>query len=210
MAVNMSTDSIAAVQPPTLQIASNNAPNLCVVSGPELSVREFQKQLKSENIACHLLQTSHAFHSAMVDPIIDPLREAIAKIHLRAPEKPFISTVTGRPITAAETTDPAYWARHARSTVEFGSAIQYLKEQGYDLFLECGPRSTLCSLTRKQFTPEHPCIAIQPSRHLRQRRRMGKLALRYRVTLAKRRVDFLGWLLHPRRPAAHIFAKLSL
>ena len=160
MAVNMSTDSIAAVQPPTLQIASNNAPNLCVVSGPELSVREFQKQLKSENIACHLLQTSHAFHSAMVDPIIDPLREAIAKIHLRAPEKPFISTVTGRPITAAETTDPAYWARHARSTVEFGSAIQYLKEQGYDLFLECGPRSTLCSLTRKQFTPEHPCIAI--------------------------------------------------
>ena len=160
MAVNMSAESVAAILPPTLQIASNNAPNLCVVSGPELSVGEFQQQLKSEDIVCHHLHTSHAFHSAMVDPIIEPLREAIAKIHLRAPQKPFISTVTGRPITAVETTDPAYWARHARSTVEFGIAIQYLKEQGHDLFLECGPRSTMCSLTRKQFTPERPCIAI--------------------------------------------------
>ena len=96
----------------------------------------------------------------MIDPIIEPLREAIAKIKLRAPAKPFVSTVTGLPITAAETTDPAYWARHARSTVEFGKAILHLKEQGYDLFLECGPRSTMCSLARQQFTPEHPCTAI--------------------------------------------------
>ena len=96
----------------------------------------------------------------MMDPMVEPLREAIAKIKLRPPVKPFVSTVTGRPITAAETTDPAYWARHSRATVEFSKAIQYLKDQGYDLFLECGPRSTLCSLARQHFTPSHPCIAI--------------------------------------------------
>src|ERR1019366_6112002 len=48
----------------------------------------------------------------------------------------------------------------ARATVEFSKAIQHLKNQGYDLFLECGPRSTLCSLARQQFTPDHPCTAI--------------------------------------------------
>jgi amino acid adenylation domain-containing protein len=160
MAVSASADAIAKILPLGLQIASDNAPNLCVVSGPEPIIRKFQVQLESKDIVCHLLHTSHAFHSAMVDPIIEPLREAIAKIPLHAPQRPFISTVTGLPITAVETTDPAYWARHARSTVQFGNAIRHLKDQGFDLFLECGPRSTMCTLARKQFTPEAPCIAV--------------------------------------------------
>ena len=160
MAVSASAESIAKILPATLQLASNNAPALCVVSGPDADVVQFQKQLEAENIVCRHLHTSHAFHSAMMDPMVDPLREAVAKIPLRAPLKPFVSTVTGRPITAAEATDPAYWANHARATVEFGKAIHYLKDEGYDLFLECGPRSTLCSLARQQFTPGHPCAAI--------------------------------------------------
>jgi len=162
MAVSSSAKSIARILPAALQIASNNAPALCVVSGPEADVVQFQKDLEEKNIVCRHLHTSHAFHSAMMDPMVEPLREAIAKIDLRAPVKPFISTVTGRPITAAEAIDPAYWANHARATVEFSKAIQYLKEDdhGYDLFLECGPRSTLCSLARQQFTPDHPCTAI--------------------------------------------------
>lgn len=160
MAVNCSADSIAPKLPPALQIASDNAPTLCVVSGPEADVIEFQKQLEAENIVCRYLHTSHAFHSAMMDPMIEPLREAVARIQLKPPARPFISTVTGRPITAAETTDPVYWARHSRATVEFSKAIHYLKEQGYDLFLECGPRSSMCSLARQQFTPDHPCTAI--------------------------------------------------
>ena len=160
MAVSSSSESVTKILPATLQIASNNAPNLCVVSGPEAEVVQFQKQLEAEDMVCRRLHTSHAFHSAMMDPMVEPLREAVAKIQLRAPVRPFVSTVTGRPITAAETTNPDYWARHSRATVEFSRAIQYLKGQGHDLFLECGPRSTLCSLTRQQFTPEHPCVAI--------------------------------------------------
>ena len=160
MAVSGSADSIAKILPVALQIASNNAPALCVVSGPEADVAQFQKQLEAENIVCRHLHTSHAFHSAMMDPMVEPLREAVAKVQLRPPVKPFVSTVTGRPITAAEATDPAYWARHSRATVEFSKAIQCFKDEGYDLFLECGPRSTLCSLTRQHFTPDHPCTAI--------------------------------------------------
>ena len=160
LAVNASADSLSQILPANVQIASNNAPNLCVVSGPESDVASFQQQLESQNFVCRHLHTSHAFHSAMMDPMIEPLREAVSKIQLRPPTKPFVSTVTGQPITATETTDPGYWARHARATVEFSKAIRCLKEQGHDLFLECGPRSTLCSLTRQQFTPNHPCTAI--------------------------------------------------
>ena len=160
MAVNAGSDSITKVLPATLQLASNNAPNLCVVSGPETDIAQFKKQMETDNIVCRHLHTSHAFHSAMMDPMVEPLREAVAKVNLRPPSMPLVSTVTGRPMTATEATDPAYWANHARATVEFSKAITYLKAEGHDLFLECGPRSTLCSLTRQQFTPEHPCTAI--------------------------------------------------
>ena len=160
LSVSRSAESIGKILPGTLQIASNNAPALCVVSGPEAEVAQFQKQLEAENIVCRHLHTSHAFHSAMMDPMVEPLRQAVARVRLSPPVKPFVSTVKGRPITAEEATDPAYWAQHARATVEFSTAITYLKEQGYDLFLECGPRSTLCSLARQQFTLERPCIAI--------------------------------------------------
>ncbi|MGP0020269.1 MAG: amino acid adenylation domain-containing protein [Candidatus Sulfotelmatobacter sp.] len=160
LAVSSSADSIAPLLPAELQIASNNAPALCVVSGSEAAVVQFQKQLEAKDIVCRRLHTSHAFHSAMMDPMVERLREAVAKIQLRPPARPFVSTVTGRPITAAETTDPVYWARHSRATVEFSKAMQYLKAEGYDLFLECGPRSTLCSLARQHFAPSHPCTAI--------------------------------------------------
>jgi amino acid adenylation domain-containing protein len=160
LAVSSGADSIAKVLPGTLQIASDNAPRLCVVSGPEVDVSQFHKQLESENIVSRHLHTSHAFHSAMMDPMVESLREAVARIRLRAPMKPFVSTVTGRPITAAEATDPAYWSNHARATVRFSKAIHYLKEEGFDLFLECGPRSTLCSLVRQHFTASQPCTAI--------------------------------------------------
>jgi amino acid adenylation domain-containing protein len=160
MAASSSADPIAKILPATLQIASNNAPALCVVSGPESDIVQFQKQLEAASITCRHLHTSHAFHSAMMDPMIEPLRQAVAQIQLHSPARPFVSTVTGRPITAEETTNPAYWANHARATVEFSKAIQHLRDQGYDLFLECGPRSTLCSLARQQFMPDHPATAI--------------------------------------------------
>ena len=160
LAVSSSAESIVKILPDGIEIASNNAPTLCVASGPDAAVEELQKKLESQNIVCRHLQTSHAFHSAMMDPILEPLRDAIAKVQLHPPVRPFVSSVTGMPITDREATDPGYWAKHARATVEFSKAIHYLKKDGYDLFLECGPRSTLCSLARHQFTADHPCTAV--------------------------------------------------
>jgi len=160
LAVNRSAEWVAKILPNTLQIASDNAPSLCVVSGPESIVNDLRTQLEAQEVICRQLHTSHAFHSAMMDPIVEPLRAAISSITLHAPEKSFISTVTGLPITAQEATDPNYWASHARARVQFAQATRYLKVNDYDLFVECGPRSTMCALVRQQFSTERPCIAI--------------------------------------------------
>ena len=160
MAVSSSVEKVGPILPASVQVASNNSPSLCVVSGPEADVSELQDRLEAQGIVCRRLHTSHAFHSSMMDPMVEGLRSEVAKVRLRAPAMNFVSTVTGRMITAAETTSPAYWAHHARATVEFSKAVQTLREQGHDLFLECGPRSTLCSLTRQHFSPDRPCTAI--------------------------------------------------
>ena len=160
LSVGASIENVQKTLPARLQIASNNAPGLCVVAGPDAEVAAFKEQLESQNIFCRHLHTSHAFHSSMMEPMLEPLRAEVAKVKLRPPSLPFVSTVTGKPITEKETTDPAYWSRHARSTVQFSTAVQWLIANHYDLFLECGPRATLCSLARKQFTAERSYTAV--------------------------------------------------
>ncbi len=159
MAVRAGVDTIAPLLPAEIQIASNNAPSLCVVSGPDAHVQALRERLEAGNTVCRPLHTSHAFHSAMMDPMLEPLQAEIAKVRLRAPTRPFVSTVTGELITDTEAISPAYWAHQARATVEFSKATLKLKELGHDLFLECGPRSTLCSLVRQHFTASQPCVA---------------------------------------------------
>jgi acyl transferase domain-containing protein/thioesterase domain-containing protein len=160
LAVSSSAANVEKMLPPSLHIASINAPSLCVVSGPDAEVAAFVELLKGQEIVCRNLHTSHAFHSSMMDPIVAPLRDEVAKVHLRPPTHSFISTVTGQPITPAEATDPGYWARHARVPVQFSRAIWWLVEHDYDLFLECGPRSTSCTLARQHFTADRSCAAF--------------------------------------------------
>jgi len=160
LAVGSGAENVEKILPPTIQIASINAPSLCVVSGPDAEIASFVELLKGQEIVCRILHTSHAFHSSMMDPIVEPLCAEVAKVHLRPPTHPFVSTMTGQPITPAEATDPGYWARHARATVQFSKAVRWLVERDYDLFLECGPRSTSCTLARQHFAPDRSCTAI--------------------------------------------------
>ena len=160
LAVGTRADTLRKALPPSVQIASINAPSLCVVAGPEPEVDALKDVLEGDNVVCRHLHTSHAFHSAMMDPMLGALRGAVAEIQLRRPTRPFVSTVTGEPITAAQATDPGDWANHARATVQFSEAVQWLVEHDHDLFLECGPRSTLCSLARHNLVPHGRGTAI--------------------------------------------------
>ncbi|WP_374567988.1 amino acid adenylation domain-containing protein [Ideonella sp.] len=160
LAVNLAAGAVEPLLPASLQIASVNSPSLCVVAGPEASVNELKQMLEGQGVVCRLLHTSHAFHSAMMDPMLEPLRAAVAQVRLRPPARPIVSTVTGEPMTAAQATDPGYWANHARATVNFSKAVRCLLDQQHDLFLECGPRSTLSSLVRQHFAADRPGVAV--------------------------------------------------
>jgi len=136
--------------PEKLSIAAINAPSLCVVSGPFDALEEFERKLAADNVASRRLVTSHAFHSAMMDPIIEPFRRRLTELRLRAPKIPFISGVTGKWITEKEATDPAYWARHFRQPVQFAAGVAELRKRLNPILLEVGPGNVLATLSRQQ------------------------------------------------------------
>lgn len=148
MAVTLSEDELKALMTEELTIAAVNAPNSCVVSGPNKAVEAFGAALEKKDIANRPLHTSHAFHSSMVDPVLDDFTHAFDNIELRSPQIPFISSVSGTWITDKQATDPAYWGRHMRETVRFNDGRQVLAEDPDQILMEVGPGNTLYSLAR--------------------------------------------------------------
>src|SRR5690606_9479768 len=123
-----------------LSLSAINSPNVSVIAGPTDQINKLIEVLKSLDIACKLVQTSHAFHSSMMDPIVSPFREVVESLTLNIPQTPIISTLTGQWMKDAEAIDPTYWAKHLRSTVQFADSIKTLVEEGtYSIILECGP-----------------------------------------------------------------------
>jgi natural product biosynthesis luciferase-like monooxygenase protein len=131
-----------------LSVASVNAPSLCVVSGPIPAVDELEQELNERGIGSRRLHTSHAFHSAMMDSIVDEFVNEVARVKLSAPQIPYLSNVTGKWITAEEVTDPQYWGRHLRECVQFNSGLVELLQDRDRVFLEVGPGRTLTTLLR--------------------------------------------------------------
>ena len=132
-----------------LCIAAVNAPSLSVVAGPFDSVDLLQTRLEGTGIACRRLQTSHAFHSSMMDPIVGTFMDYVRTLTLSAPRIPYVSCVTGNLIKDSEATSPEYWARHFRQPVRFSGAIQTLQNEADGILLEVGPGTTLQTLARQ-------------------------------------------------------------
>lgn len=150
LSVRLPWEALAARLPDTLSMAAENAPSACVVAGLEADLLDFQRTLEGEGVACRLLHTSHAFHSAMMEPAVAPFREAVAAVAPRAPELPIVSTATGDWLDAEQATSPDYWARHLRTPVRFSPALARVLETPGRVLLEAGPRTTLASLARMQ------------------------------------------------------------
>jgi amino acid adenylation domain-containing protein len=149
LAVRLTPDEIEPILPASLAIAAINGPTLSVVAGPHDAIAAFQAVLAGQGAFCRLLATSHAFHSPMMDPMVDALRETVAGVSLSTPRFPYISTVTGGWIDADEAVSPDYWARHAREPVRFHAALKTLFENGNPTVVEVGPGTTLTNLARQ-------------------------------------------------------------
>ncbi|HVW97021.1 MAG TPA: amino acid adenylation domain-containing protein [Mucilaginibacter sp.] len=160
LSVRIEADKLEPMLPAGLSIAAVNSKKLCVVAGPDDITETFTDDLAKMDIPARLLQTSHAFHSAMMDDIVAPFEEAVRSVKLNPPVKPVVSTVTGTWMTEAEATDPKYWANHLRNTVRFADAIDTLQEDEGRIFLEVGPGTVLATLARQQVnTKGRPIIS---------------------------------------------------
>ncbi|MGD9201016.1 MAG: amino acid adenylation domain-containing protein, partial [Chitinispirillia bacterium] len=163
LSLRCASDEIVDKLPQNIQLASSNGPSLCVVSGPIQDIKDFQEKMEKEKIICRHLHTSHAFHSAMMDPIVEPYIEEVKKAEFSKPSIPFMSTVTTQWINDDQATDPEYWGKHLRMPVLFSHGIKRLcndAKDGYTIFLEVGPRTTLTTLTRQQLKDPKKQTAI--------------------------------------------------
>ena len=148
LAVRLSETEAAPHATGDVSLAAVNGPSLCVLSGPEEAMAGVEARLISHGVAAKRLETSHAFHSAMMEPVIAPLENLASAVHRREPGIPIISTVTGQWLRE-DATNPVYWARHARETVRFSPAFAALAAEQDFVFLECGPGQTLAQLARQ-------------------------------------------------------------
>jgi len=148
-----------------LDLAAINAPSLCVVSGSFEAIEKLENQLQQKNIDCRRLHTSHAFHSKMMEPILNSFTELVQQIKLNAPEMPFISNVSGTWITVDEATAPQYWAAHIRRAVRFATGIEELLDDPARVFLEVGPGKTLSTLARRVPSKTPGRVMLSSLRH---------------------------------------------
>ena len=142
-----------------LSLAALNAPSLCVVAGPLDALAEFEQELTKSGVACRKLVTSHAFHSSMMDPIVQPFTALVSKVRLNSPQIPYVSSVTGTWISGKETTDPSYWSRHFRQPVQFSAGVTELRKNPNNVLLEVGPGNVLGTLARQHGVSADQVIA---------------------------------------------------
>lgn len=154
LSVRMDAQAVSELLPNTLSIAAINSRNLCVVAGPDEHLADFARLLDQREIPNRLLITSHAFHSAMMDPVVDVFEAEVKKVILNRPQRAIVSTVTGQLMTDAQATASRYWATHLRDTVRFADAANTLLAMGNPLLLEVGPGQALATLIRQQATPK--------------------------------------------------------
>ncbi|CAM5674781.1 amino acid adenylation domain-containing protein [Streptomyces chartreusis] len=129
----------------SVSVAAVNGPGQVVISGTEDAVEQALTELTRRGVATRRLRVSHAFHSPLLEPVLDPLRDAAKALTVRPGAVPMLSTVSGewRPGLT-----PAYWLEHAVRPVRFGAAVERLLDEGYDTFLELGPGNTLGGAVR--------------------------------------------------------------
>lgn len=163
LSVPVSPAELQDIMPEKTSLAAVNAPARCVVSGEIPIIQQFEADLNARGILCKRLQVSHAFHSEMMEPILDAFREVVGAHKLQAPAIPFVSNLTGTWIQEDEATNPDYWIQHLRQTVQFDGNLTALAAEKDMVLVDLGPTPSLNRLVRAHpHARESRSIAVMP------------------------------------------------
>ena len=201
LAVFLSEKELQPLLNEKLSVAVINLPSLCVVSGEKEAIADLEKQLSNKNVLCRHVRTSHAFHSRMMDPIINAFAEQVKKARRNAPGIPFVSNVSGTWITPDEAMNPEYWARHLRRTVRFSDCIGELLKEPNRVFLEVGPGNTFSTLAKQHPGTTKERIVLASTRHPKENTPDAAYILNTlgQLWLANVQVDWTGFYTHEER-----------
>ncbi|MEU4345034.1 type I polyketide synthase [Nocardia sp. NPDC023852] len=137
-----------------VSIAAVNGPSSVVLSGDVAGVEEIADRLVAEGVKTSRLRVGHAFHSVLMEPMLDEFRVVAEGLTYHQPTVPVVSNVSGA-VVDGELTDPSYWVRQVRAAVRFAPGVQVLAATGVRRFLELGPDAVLAAMTRQ-------CLSEQP------------------------------------------------
>ncbi|MBY7142456.1 acyltransferase domain-containing protein [Virgibacillus sp. NKC19-3] len=156
LAVMLDEKKLRSVIEDQLSIAVINNDNQCVVSGELQQIDRLEEKLRGMEIVTQRLETSHAFHSYMMEPILEDFRQVLKTVQFHTPSIPFISNLTGTWITDSEAMSADYWVQHLRETVRFAGGIGTILESSPCIMMEVGPGHTLSN-----FVNLHPSFEKQ-------------------------------------------------
>nr|WP_232329590.1 type I polyketide synthase [Nocardia violaceofusca] len=147
-----------------VSIAAVNGPSSVVLSGAEADVLAAADRCAGKGWRTHRLRVSHAFHSALMEPMLDEFASAIDALAFERPTVALVSTVTGARVTD-EMSVPSYWVNQVRDTVRFAAAVTAMAESGVSRFAELGPDAVLAPMVTQTLDATSPVVAASSRRH---------------------------------------------
>ncbi|MFF7125260.1 SDR family NAD(P)-dependent oxidoreductase, partial [Streptomyces sp. NPDC008240] len=144
LALQATEDEVRSLLGELVSIAAVNGPRAVVVSGDEAAVEEIRTHFDDRKST--RLRVSHAFHSPLMDSMLEDFRRVVEGLEFSAPSLPVVSNLTGQIAASEELCSADYWVRHVREAVRFADGIRTLTATGVTRFLELGPDGVLTAM----------------------------------------------------------------